>query len=106
MDKLLWDNNIAIQARQQRTITTLFSPITLHASSQLTATQMNSWPGHCKGITIVQAIAICHAHRPEPCGPRSHQACHRKFRFRTSGACLENIAIQILLYADDIVLIF
>ena len=31
-----------------------------------------------KGATIDQAIAICHAHRPQPLEPLSHHPCHRQ----------------------------
>ena len=70
-EKLLKDNNTATQAHQQRTITTFLSPMT-HATSQsraTQATQMGSRPGHNKGVTIDQTIAIFHACRPRPHGP-------------------------------------
>ena len=39
------------------------SPIThTHAKTQSTTTQMGSQPGHCKGVTINRAIAICLVH--------------------------------------------
>ena len=56
--------NTAAQAHQQKTITTSFSPITPHATSQSTATQMGSQPGNYKGVTIDGTIAIFHARRP------------------------------------------
>ena len=52
-----------------------FSPIT-NATSQSRITQMGSWSGHNKGVTIGRAIAICRARRPWPHGPQSHHPCH------------------------------
>ena len=40
-----------------------------NATSQSRDTQMGSRPGHNKGVTIDQAIAICRACRPRPHGP-------------------------------------
>ena len=74
-EKLL--KNTATQAHAQRTITTFFSPITpTNASSQSRATQMDSWPGCSKGVTIDRAIVICHARRSRPHGPWSHHPYH------------------------------
>ena len=56
------DNSTATQAHPQRTITTFFSPITpTNATRQSRDTQMGSQPGHNKGVTIDQALAICRA---------------------------------------------
>ena len=64
-EKLLKDNKTATQAHPQRTIATFFNPITpTNAISQLRDTQMGSRPGHNKGFTIEQTIAICRACRP------------------------------------------
>ena len=69
-EKLLKDNSTTMQAHQQRTITTFFNPITPNATSQSRDTQMGSRPGHNKGVTIDQAIAICCGRRPRPHGQR------------------------------------
>ena len=66
-EKLL--KNTATQPHPQRTIITFFSPITpTNATSQSRDTQMGSQPGHNKGVTSDQAIAICRARRPRPHG--------------------------------------
>ena len=61
-EKLLKDNDIAIQA-QQRAKTTFFIPIT-HAARQSRDTQVGSRRQHNERVTIDRAIAIFHAHRP------------------------------------------
>ena len=43
-------------------------------------TQMGSRPGHNKGVTIDQAIAICRARRPRPHGPQPQHPCHRQIK--------------------------
>ena len=51
-------DNTAIQARQQKPIKAFFSPIIpTHATIQSRATQMGSQLGHCKSVSIDQAIA-------------------------------------------------
>ena len=77
-EKLL--NNTATQAHPQRTITTFFSPITPNATNQSRDTQMVSWPGHNKGVTIDWVIAICRARRPRPHGPWPQHPCHRQIK--------------------------
>ena len=54
----LKDGNTTTQAYQHRTI-----PST-HGTYQLSATQVGSQPGHCKGIIKDQAKAIRRAHIP------------------------------------------
>ena len=44
--------------------------LTTRATSQSKATQMDSWPRHCQGVTIDWAITLCPA-----CGPQSHCSC-------------------------------
>ena len=41
---------------------------------------MGSRPGHNKGVTIDQAIAICCARRPWPHGPQSHHPRHQQIK--------------------------
>ena len=77
-EMLLKGNNTATE-HQQRKISTFFSPIT-HATSQSRATQMGSGPGHNKGVTIDQTIAICRARRPPPHVPQSHNPCHQQIK--------------------------
>ena len=79
-EKLL--KNTATQAHPQRAITTFFGPITpINATSQSRDTQMGSRPGHNKGVTIDQAIAISRARRPHPPhGPRPQHPCHRQIK--------------------------
>ena len=57
MEKLK-DNNTTTQVHQQRTITTLFRPITHHGASQSRATQVGFQPRHCGGITIDPTLTI------------------------------------------------
>ena len=64
-EKLLKDSNTTTRAHQQRTITIFFRPISPNATSQSRATQVDSQPGHCQGVTIDWAIAICRAHGPQ-----------------------------------------
>ena len=69
------------QAHPQRTITTFFSPITpTNATSQSRDTQMGPRLGHKKGVIIDRAIAICHARKPRPHGPRPQHPCHRQIK--------------------------
>ena len=81
VEKLLKDNSTATQAHPQRTIITSYSPTNpTHATSQSRATQMGSGPGHNKGVTIDQTIAICRARRPPPHVPQSHNPCHQQIK--------------------------
>ena len=52
-EKLL-KNRTSTEAHQPRTITTFFSPITPHVTTQSRATQMGPQPIHSKGVTIDQ----------------------------------------------------
>ena len=61
-------------------IATFFSPITPNGRSQSRDTKMGSRPGHNKGVTIGQAMAIRWARRPRPHGPQPHHPCYRQIK--------------------------
>ena len=69
------------EGHQQRTIITLFRHVTpSHPTSELRTTKVDSQPRHSKGVTIDQAIAMCHAHRSQLSGPQLQHPCYQKIK--------------------------
>ena len=68
---------------------------------QSRATEMGSWLGHNKGVTIDWAITIFHAYRPLPHGPQSHHPCHRQIKTIISHHHTQRPLHSGLTYARD-----